>query len=141
MAGLRFGGHIRFLHRMGTSQAFRTEREQVPDQVAVISGVPYRHLEFYYYYSNFLVYGGAGSGKTKSIGKWLLEEYIRLGFAGFIYDFKDVDYTQTAYNLTKKYGYPHKFYYVSFDKPERSYRFNPLKVVKDRTELMQLMDP
>lgn len=51
-----------------------------------------------------------------------------------------MDYTQTAYNLTKKYGYPHKFYYVSFDKPERSYRFNPLKVVKDRTELMQLME-
>ena len=111
-----------------------------PIRLPVISGVPYRHLEFYYYYSNFLVYGGAGSGKTKSIGKWLLEEYIRLGFAGFIYDFKDVDYTQTAYNLTKKYGYPHKFYYVSFDKPERSYRFNPLKVVKDRTELMQLME-
>lgn len=111
-----------------------------PIRLPVISGVPYRHLEFYYYYSNFLVYGGAGSGKTKSIGKWLLEEYIKLGFAGFIYDFKDVDYTQTAYNLTKKYGYPHKFYYVSFDKPERSYRFNPLKVVKDRTELMQLME-
>ncbi|MBW9280364.1 type IV secretory system conjugative DNA transfer family protein, partial [Bacteroides fragilis] len=111
-----------------------------PIRLPVLSGVPYTHLEFYYYYSNFLVYGGAGSGKTKSIGKWLLEEYIKLGFAGFIYDFKDTDYTQTAYNLIEKHGYPHKFYYVSFDKPERSYRFNPLKVVKDRTELMQLME-
>lgn len=54
-----------------------------------------------FYYSNFLVYGGAGSRKTKSIGKWLLEEYIKLGFAGFIYDFKDTDYTQTAYNQTR----------------------------------------
>lgn len=68
------------------------------------------------------------------------EDAIMKWKTGFIYDFKDVDYTQTAYNLTKKYGYPHKFYYVSFDKPERSYRFNPLKVVKDRTELMQLME-
>ena len=98
------------------------------------------NLEFYYPYSNFLVYGGAGSGKTKSIGKWLLEEYIREGFAGFIYDFKDVDYTRTAYNLVKKHGYKHKFYYVNFDNPARSYRFNPLKVVRDETELMQLME-
>ncbi|MDE8712236.1 type IV secretory system conjugative DNA transfer family protein, partial [Phocaeicola vulgatus] len=40
----------------------------------------------------------------------------------------------------KRHRYPHKFYYVSIDRPERSYRFNPLKVVMDRTELIQLMD-
>jgi len=111
-----------------------------PVRLPVISGIPHTHLEFHYHFANFLVYGGAGSGKTKSIGKWLLEEYVRLGFAGFIYDFKDTDYTQTAYNLIRKHGYPHKLYYVSFDKPERSYRFNPLKVVRDRTELIQLME-
>lgn len=65
---------------------------------------------------------------------------MRLGFAGFIYDFKDTDYTRTAYNLIKRHRYPHKFYYVSFDRPERSYRFNPLKVMRDRTELIQLME-
>lgn len=26
-------------------------------------------IRYYYWFSNFLVYGGAGSGKTKSIGK------------------------------------------------------------------------
>lgn len=67
-----------------------------PIRLPVQSGISKNYLEFYYYYSNFLIYGGAGSGKTKSIGKWLLEEYIRLGFAGFIYDFKDIDYTRTA---------------------------------------------
>ena len=97
-------------------------------------------IRYYYWFSNFLVYGGAGSGKTKSIGKPLMEQYIRAGFAGFIYDFKDTDYTRTAYNLIKRHRYPHKFYYVSFDRPERSYRFNPLKVVRDRTELIQLME-
>lgn len=106
----------------------------------VKSGVKYKYLQFRYYYSNFLVYGGAGSGKTKSIGKWLLEEYMRLGFAGFIYDFKETDYTQTAYNLIKKLEYPHGFYYINFDDVNRSYRFNPLKIIKDRTELMQIMD-
>ena len=66
-------------------------------------------IRYYYWFSNFLVYGGAGSGKTKSIGKPLMEQYIRSGFAGFIYDFKDFDYTRTAYNLIRKHGYPHEF--------------------------------
>lgn len=109
-------------------------------QLPVLNGVRKKNLEFYYPFSNFLVYGGAGSGKTKSIGKWLLQEYIRQGFSGFVYDFKDVDYTQTAFNLMKKLGYRHKFYYVNFDNLDCSYRFNPLKVVNDKTTLMQLME-
>ena len=106
----------------------------------VLKGIRQNKIEFNYPFANFLVYGGAGSGKTKSIGKWLLEEYIRLGFAGFIYDFKDTDYSKTAWNLIKKYDYKPKFYYVSFDNLNYSSRFNPLKVVKDRTLLMQLME-
>lgn len=106
----------------------------------VLSGVRGRQLRFYYYFANFLVYGGAGSGKTKSIGKWLLQEYIRLGFAGFIYDFKDIDYTRTAYNLMKKYDNKGEFYYINFDNLSRSFRFNPLKNVSDKTVLMQLME-
>lgn len=97
-------------------------------------------IKYYYWFSNFLVYGGAGSGKTKSIGKPLMEQYIKAGFAGFIYDFKDFDYTRTAYNLIKKYGYPHEFYYINFTDMNRTYRFNPLKNVKDRTMLLQLME-
>ena len=46
----------------------------------------------------------------------------------------------TAYNLMLKHGYPHKFYYINFDTPARSYRFNPLKAVQDAAELMQLME-
>lgn len=106
----------------------------------VQSGIGASKLMFYYHYANFLVYGGAGSGKTKSIGKWLLQEYIRLGFAGFIYDFKDIDYTRTAYNLIKKYNYKGEFYYINFDNLSRSFRFNPLKNVSDKTVLMQLME-
>ncbi|WP_260300260.1 type IV secretory system conjugative DNA transfer family protein, partial [Phocaeicola vulgatus] len=99
-------------------------------------------IRYYYWFSNFLVYGGAGSGKTKSIGKPLMEQYIRSGFAGFIYDFKDFDYTRTAYNLIRKHGYPHEFYYVNFMDMNRTYRFNPLdrRNIKDRTMLMQLME-
>lgn len=106
----------------------------------ILSGAKGKYLKFYYHFANFLIYGGAGSGKTKSIGKWLLEEYIRLGFAGFIYDFKDVDYTRTAYNLIKKHNYQGGFYYINFDNLSYSYRFNPLKAVQDKTALMQLME-
>lgn len=99
-------------------------------------------IKYYYWFSSFLVYGGAGSGKTKSVGKPLMEQYIKAEFAGFIYDFKDFDYTRTAYNLIKRHKYPHKFYYVNFTDMNRTYRFNPLsrENIKDRTMLMQLME-
>ena len=71
-------------------------------------------------------WGGAGSGKTASIGKPILEQYIRYGWAGFIYDYKDYDYTKTAWNLVQKYKYPYKFYYISFTDMSRTYRFNIL---------------
>lgn len=99
-------------------------------------------LEFYYPRDNFLVYGGAGSGKTASIGKPILEEFIKNGWAGFIYDYKDFDYTKTAYNLIKKHNYPFKFYYVSFTDMSRTYRFNILKktVITSDLMLFQLID-
>src|SRR5690606_26702913 len=58
-------------------------------------------------FRNFLVIGGANAGKTASIGKPLLKSYIENGFAGFLYDMKDFDYTKTAYNLVNKLNYPH----------------------------------
>lgn len=98
-------------------------------------------LEFYYPRDNFMVLGGAGSGKTASVGKPILEEYIKNGWAGFIYDYKDYDYTKTAWNLVKKHNYPYKFYYVSFIDMSRTYRFNILdkRVIRNETILFQAM--
>lgn len=99
-------------------------------------------LEFYYPKDNFLVYGGAGSGKTASIGKPLLEQFIKYSWAGFIYDYKDFDYTKTAFNLIKKYNYPYKFFYISFTDMSRTYRMNVLdkRVIQNETILFQAMD-
>lgn len=99
-------------------------------------------IEFYYPRDNFMVLGGAGSGKTASVGKPILEEFIKNGWAGFIYDYKDYDYTKTAWNLVHKYNYPYKFYYISFTDMSRTYRFNILdkKVIRDETMLFQAMD-
>ena len=99
-------------------------------------------LEFYYPRDNFLVLGGAGSGKTASIGKPIMEQFIKFGWAGFIYDFKNYDYTQTAWNLMQKYGYPYKFYYVNFTDMNRTYRFNILdkRVITTEAALLQALD-
>lgn len=99
-------------------------------------------LEFYYPRDNFMILGGAGSGKTASIGKPLFEQFIKYGWAGFIYDYKDYDYTRTAWNLVQKYNYPYKFYYISFTDMSRTYRFNVLdkRVIRNETMLFQALD-
>ena len=91
---------------------------------------------------NTLVLGGAGSGKTASIGKPIMEQFIQHGWAGFIYDYKDYDYTKTAWNLVQKHGYPHKFYYVNFTDMNRTYRFNILdkRVITTEAALLQALD-
>ncbi|WP_145675290.1 type IV secretory system conjugative DNA transfer family protein [Chitinophaga polysaccharea] len=92
-------------------------------------------------FDNFLVYGGQGAGKTKSVGKHLLYHYIRLHWAGFIFDFKDGDYTKTAFELVKRHNYPHSVYHVNFINPSCSHRVNLIKpsVVKDPNFFIQLM--
>lgn len=78
--------------RFRTSSSFfqrRDRKRKVGKALLSLHATGGTIIRYYYWFSNFLVYGGAGSGKTKSIGKPLMEQYIRSGFAGFIYDFKD----------------------------------------------------
>lgn len=93
-------------------------------------------------FDNFLVYGGANSGKTKSIGKPIIEHYIKNQFAGFIYDYKDSDLTKTANHFVKKHHYPYDFFYISFTDMDRTFRTNPVKpsVVGNESLFLQLMD-
>jgi len=91
-------------------------------------------------FRNFLVIGGANAGKTASIGKPLLKSYIENGFAGFLYDMKDFDYTKSAYNLVNKLNYPHKYYYINFVDMDRTYRTNILNPnLIDENVMLQLM--
>lgn len=102
-------------------------------------------IHFYNPFTNFLVYGGAGSGKTDSIGKPLLAEYIKHGFSGMVYDFKDFDLTLATKTLTEIYfieTYKPKVYTVSFTELNNTNRFNPIKpsVINDEMIFMQLMN-
>lgn len=93
-------------------------------------------------FDNFLVYGGANSGKTKSIGKPILGQYIKAGFAGFIYDYKDFDLTKTAHHFIKKYDVPYSFYYISFTDLDKTYRVNPISpnVIEDENLFLQVIE-
>jgi mobilization protein C len=92
-------------------------------------------------YDGFIAYAGANSGKTKSIGKPLLREYIRYFFAGFVYDYKDFDLTRTVNHLCKKFDYPYNVYNISFTDLNKSHRTNPIspKVVGDENLFIQLI--
>lgn len=101
-----------------------------------------RRITFTDPFDNFLVYGGANSGKTKSVGKPLLEQYIKAHFAMFIYDYKDFDLTKTANHLVLKHNYPYEFYRISFIDMEQTHRTNPIRpsIVGDESLFLQLMD-
>lgn len=98
-------------------------------------------IKYYDAFDNFMLLAGANSGKTKSFGRPLLREYLKNDFAGFIFDYKDMDYTKTAYHLVNQVGYEKNFYYANFTDLSRSYRFNPIKpsVLGDKNLLPQLM--
>lgn len=136
-----FPGHIRPVMEQGNGA-----NRKAPEKTITRSGSPYNR-EYRKTIWNFIITIPISSDlwrsrfrKDQEYRQVVVGGIYPFGAVGFIYDFKDIDYTRTAYNLIEKHGYPHKFYYVSFDRPARSYRFNPLKVVKDRTELLQLME-
>lgn len=127
-----------FFFEMPTAQEITEQSKKMEFRLPLKNG---KMMKFFNPFVNFLIYAGSGSGKTKSLGKPLLGEYIRNGFAGVIYDLKDNDYTTTAYHFLKKHKeiYPYKFYYLDFVNPH--YRTNPIKpsVLKDPNLLAQLM--
>ena len=76
---------------------------------------------------SFLVYAGADGGKTKSVAKPLLSEFMRNGESIFCYDAKENDYTNTAYQLQDEIGYEPTIYNINFADPSHGHRFNPIK--------------
>ena len=95
-------------------------------------------------FDNFLIYGGANSGKTKSLGRPLAYEFIRHRFAGFFFDYKDKDYTKFVYhaNQLQDENVRLPFYYLNFVDVEYSYRTNIIKnsVISNHAELMQIIN-
>lgn len=76
------------------------------------------------------VLGTPGSGKTFAIINQFIKQQIEKGFAMYVYDFKQPDLTEVAYNhlLNNQEGYKikPKFYIINFDDPSKSHRCNPI---------------
>lgn len=73
-----------------------------------------------------LIVGGAGSGKTHTFVKGMIEKAMDLNYSGIIYDYKYPSLTKMAYNIKKDYSLPVKQYVVNFEDPKQSHRVNPL---------------
>lgn len=124
--------------RAAAGSADAAKKKGKPFVLPLVGG---RQLIFRNPFDNFLIYGGAGSGKTKSIGKNLLINYIREGWAGFLYDYKEGDYTKTAFDLVERHQYPHRVVHANFINLSCTHRFNIVKpsVIKDEGFFSQLM--
>lgn len=119
----------------------RTEKESPQSGHFYLQATNGRKIIFRNPFDNFLVYAGANSGKTKSIGKNLLSQYIQHSWAGFVYDFKDGDYSRTTFDLVRRFNYPYHVYHANFIDLSCSHRFNILKpsILQEESFFLQLL--
>lgn len=73
-----------------------------------------------------LIIGGAGSGKTHTFVKNIIEQAMDMGYSGIIYDYKYPSLTKMCYNINKSYPLKVKQFVVNFEEPQESHRVNPL---------------
>ena len=124
----------------GLCALFEAKQEEEESDSSIILKHSKGQLKFFNAFVGWLIYGGAGSGKTVSIGKPLLAEFMRNKFSFFIYDAKDNDYTKTAFWLKKELEYPYPIYNIDIVNLSNSYRFNPIKtsLIADEMEVEEL---
>lgn len=77
-----------------------------------------------------MVLGTPGSGKSFAIINQFIKQQIEKGYAMYLYDYKQPDLTEIAYNHLlshiDNYKVKPKFYIINFDDPSRSHRCNPI---------------
>lgn len=101
-----------------------------------------KDLKYFNPTDNFLVYGGANAGKTASIGKPALLEYLKLGYSTFVYDAKEYDYAKTVNGFYSRNNVKSQLYYANFVDPNKSNRFNMIKPVlfKSSTQFEEVLE-
>jgi hypothetical protein len=63
------------------------------------------------------VLGAAGSGKSESIAVPLLSEFVRMGFAGVVYDFKFPTLAKDVQSFVNAKGSVLRHFYLDFNNP------------------------
>jgi type IV secretory pathway TraG/TraD family ATPase VirD4 len=77
-------------------------------------------------YRGVLVVGSAGSGKSESIAVPALEQFVKKGYSGVIYDFKFPTLANDVETFTQANQSAIKHYYVNFDGVYHSHKINPI---------------
>lgn len=71
-------------------------------------------------FRGIFVIGAAGSGKSESVGVPLLAEFIRLGFAGVVYDFKFPTLANDVESYLRANKSRIRHFYINFNNPYQS---------------------
>ncbi|EXY10872.1 traG domain protein, partial [Bacteroides fragilis str. 1007-1-F len=71
-------------------------------------------------FRGIFVIGAAGSGKSESVGVPLLAEFIRLGFAGVVYDFKFPTLANDVESYLRANKSRIRHFYINFNNPCQS---------------------
>ena len=96
----------------------------VPDGLVIKVGRGYINIPNPF--RGILISGGAGAGKSASLVKPMMNEFIANQNSMLLYDFKYPELTEDALRYAIQHKSPCKFYTIAFHRPEISNRFNPL---------------
>jgi len=78
-------------------------------------------------FQGIFIVGGAGSGKTYGLVLGIIEQAVRKGFTGFIYDYKYPDLKEAlSYHLLREKNLARELIQLDFVHPLHSNRINPL---------------
>lgn len=103
-----------------TNKNFKENRQSVElstKQGKIIMNNPFR---------GFFVVGAAGSGKSESVAVPLLEQFIKKGFSGIVYDFKFPTLANDVQCFIDANRSDLSHYFLNFNNPHQSHRVNPL---------------
>jgi|GEM_PF-2862143 len=80
-------------------------------------------------YQGTLIVGGAGAGKTASLGHPYLFQLVELGFSGVVYSYKQFDLANVVYSAYQQYPEIKdevKLRIINFTNVHKSHRVNPI---------------
>ena len=118
------------LRSLGKRSVERSERRRIDHEHSITIKTKWGYLNVPNPYRGSLVIGSSGSGKSASIGNAFLQQFVRKGFCGIVYDFKFPTLAGVVNTALHLYGQKTdlRYYIVNFQDPTLSHRCNPLAV-------------
>lgn len=114
------------LFSIGKNESSNHSKDNYTNKPLELKVTKGKSVHYFDPYENFLVYAGANGGKTASIGKPLLVQFLELGFSAFVYDAKEFDYAKTIYGYFQRCN-KDGLYFANFNNVNLSNQFNPIK--------------